>query len=327
MSKRASPPILGAFIVGGLILIAVAIIVVGSRGLLTRKSRLVLYFPGSVNGLLVGSPVKYRGVTIGSVASIRISLSNADSRASIPVTVEVDDSLIADTTGTPLDLSDLKQVRIMIDRGLRGSLEIESLLTGMLYVGLDTYPNAPPPVLVGPRGGPPEIPTVQTGLQKLAGSLPKVERILDRVESVAGEMESLLKQIQAGKINQSVLDTLADLQRVLQAPSLTNSLVSVEKMADEFRLTASDLRGDLGPLMTHLTNTLASTERTVAEFDRTLADARVLIGDNSPLLGQMVSTLAEFQRTAVSLRQLADFLARNPQTILTGRDPSKDPKP
>jgi len=204
---------------------------------------------------------------------------------------------------------------------------MESFLTGMLYVGLNIYPNAPPPVFAAPPGGPPEIPTIQTGLQKLAGSLPKVERILDRVENVASELEAMLKQVQTGKINQSVLETLADVQRILRAPSLTNTFVAVQEMATEFRLTATDLRADLKPMMKQLTDTATGADKTVEELNRVLVDARRLVGDDSPMVGQLVSTLSEFQRTAVSLRQLADYLSRNPQSILTGRGLSNDKKP
>ncbi|HAB19338.1 MAG TPA: hypothetical protein DCE44_23275 [Verrucomicrobiales bacterium] len=215
----------------------------------------------------------------------------------------------------------------MVNKGIRGSLEIESFLTGMLYVGLDVYTNAPPPDLRTPPGKYPEIPTVQSGLQKLAGSLPKVERILDRIEAAATELNDMLKQIQVGQINKSLLDALGDVQTLLRSPSLTNAFVSVEKMADEFRVTASDLRGDLKPLINQFSNTAVAADQTIAELERTLVDARRLVGDDSPMVSQLVATLAEFQRTAVSLRQLADFLSRNPQSILTGRDRSNDSHP
>jgi paraquat-inducible protein B len=275
----------------------------------------------------VGSAVKFKGVTIGQVESIRIRMATADTAVSIPVTVEINSELVADTTGEPLDLNNRALVKAMVTRGLRGSLELESFLTGMLYVGLNVYSNAPPPVFVGPANGLPEIPTTQTGLQKLASSLPKVERILDRVEGVAGELESMIKQIQAGKLNDSLLKTLADAQKILQAPSITNTFIAVEGMANEFKLTASDLRTDIKPLMKQLMDTATGADQTVEELNRLLTDARRLVGDDSPMVGQLVSTLSDFQRTAVALRQLADFLARNPQSILTGRDAANSSQP
>lgn len=327
MSKRASPPVLGAFIVGGLLLIAVGIIAVGARGLFSQKSQLMLYFPTSVNGLRVGSAVKFNGVPIGQVRAIKLSLASADSALNVPVLVEIDDDLIATGSGDPIDLSDPLLVRSLVDRGLRGSLEIESLLTGMLYVGLSINPHAPPPVLRGPRGTLPEIPTVQTGFQKLAESLPQISRILDRFEGVASQVDAMLKKVDAGKINDSLLRTLADVQTVLQSPTITNTLVSIQDMANEFRLTATDLRGDLKPMVQQLSEVAAGADQTLAQFDRLLLDARRLVGDDSPMVGQLVSTLAEFQQTAIALRQLADFLQRNPSAILTGRDPSQGKNP
>lgn len=325
MSKRASPPLLGAFIVGGLLLIALALIVIGARGLFTHQSRLILYFPGSVNGLQVGSAVKFKGVTIGQVASIRISLTPTDPTTSIPVVVELDNSLVASTTGEPINLSHHGTVNSMVEKGLRGSLEMESFVTGMLYVDLNMYTNAPPPRYFSTVGGLPEIPTVQTGLQKLAGSLPKVENILDSVERLSQLLETILKQITMDKLNESVLQTLADARQVM--PSLKTTLESVGKMASEFKDTAADLRTDLKPLIRQLTDTAAKAEKTVTELDPLLVDARKLVGDDSPVVNQLLTTLTEFQRTSIALRQLADSLSRNPQSILTGRPVPTESKP
>ena len=67
MSKRANPTLIGVFVVGGLVLLAAVILVLGGQSWLSPGNRFVLFFPGAVNGLSIGAPVEFRGVRIGSV--------------------------------------------------------------------------------------------------------------------------------------------------------------------------------------------------------------------------------------------------------------------
>jgi hypothetical protein len=61
---------IGVFTVGGLILAVVAIIVLGAGTLFEKKIPVETYFDETVQGLSVGAPLRYRGVTIGSVEHI-----------------------------------------------------------------------------------------------------------------------------------------------------------------------------------------------------------------------------------------------------------------
>jgi paraquat-inducible protein B len=56
--KKASPQLIGAFVIGALVLTIVAVIVFGAGDFFTEKSRYVIFFRGSVDGLSVGAPVK-----------------------------------------------------------------------------------------------------------------------------------------------------------------------------------------------------------------------------------------------------------------------------
>jgi paraquat-inducible protein B len=60
MSKKVSPTLIGAFVVGALALLIVAVIAFGSGQLFPKTQEFVLYFDGSVNGLRIGAPVKFK---------------------------------------------------------------------------------------------------------------------------------------------------------------------------------------------------------------------------------------------------------------------------
>ena len=74
MNKKISPTLIGAFVVGAVALLVIAVIAFGSGRLFRETKEFVLYFDGTVNGLHVGAPVKFKGVEIGSVKDILLQI-------------------------------------------------------------------------------------------------------------------------------------------------------------------------------------------------------------------------------------------------------------
>ena len=88
MNKKTSPTLIGAFIVGAVVLLVIAVIAFGSGRLFKQSKEFVLYFDNSVNGLRVGAPVKFKGVEIGSVKDIRLQLGKDTQINKIPVIIK-----------------------------------------------------------------------------------------------------------------------------------------------------------------------------------------------------------------------------------------------
>src|SRR4051812_20646292 len=139
MAKKPSPTIVGGFVLGALALIVAAIAVWGSGRLFERKYRYICYFPGSVNGLAVGAPVKYRGVPLGSVVEMRVVFEQSTEDTRIPVVIELYGKR-AQALGVRRE-PDPRLVEELVKRGLRARLESQSLVTGQLYVNFDLYPG------------------------------------------------------------------------------------------------------------------------------------------------------------------------------------------
>ena len=89
MSKHANPTLIGAFVVGAVILAVAAVLLLSSGDLFVQKPRFVLYFKGSVKGLNIGSPVTFRGVNIGTVTNIQLVMGVSESDIRIPVIIEI----------------------------------------------------------------------------------------------------------------------------------------------------------------------------------------------------------------------------------------------
>src|SRR5207253_8162464 len=67
MSTKANSAVIGLFFTIGLALAVVGLVLFSSRSLFHPQSKDILYFTTSLKGLNPGAPVKFRGVTIGTV--------------------------------------------------------------------------------------------------------------------------------------------------------------------------------------------------------------------------------------------------------------------
>src|SRR5690348_11910994 len=129
MGKQVSPTMVGVFVLGAIGLAVLTIVLLGSGRFFTGKRPYILYFDRDVNGLRVGAPVKFRGVDIGAVTAIQLSLSglerpsNTPPNVKIPVLIEIDSRKIESHKAAD-DLSDPAVMEHAIALGLRGQLNM-----------------------------------------------------------------------------------------------------------------------------------------------------------------------------------------------------------
>src|SRR5262245_18707276 len=93
MSKKANPTIIGLFFAVGMSLGIAGLLLFSSRARFHPKQKSILYFEASLKGLNPGAPVKFRGVTIGSVSEILIRHNQGTNDFSMPVIIEIDKTL------------------------------------------------------------------------------------------------------------------------------------------------------------------------------------------------------------------------------------------
>jgi phospholipid/cholesterol/gamma-HCH transport system substrate-binding protein len=73
MATEANKFKVGAFLIAGFLLFNAALVWIGASHVLERREHYVTYFDESVQGLDIGSPVKYRGVPVGRVSAIAVA--------------------------------------------------------------------------------------------------------------------------------------------------------------------------------------------------------------------------------------------------------------
>lgn len=91
-------------------------------------------------------PVKYRGVTIGYVKRVMVHFNQAPTDSAMPVVMEIQTRLIEERLGPVAAKSVQSSLAGWLSENTRATLEAESLLTGVLYVNIETKANPAPPV-------------------------------------------------------------------------------------------------------------------------------------------------------------------------------------
>jgi paraquat-inducible protein B len=280
MGKRANPALIGAFVVCAIAICAAAIVIVGSGRLFRNTRTFVIFFPGSVNGLEKGAPVKFHGVPIGTVTDIRIRMGELAATGRIPVLIEVDRQRVYELGGTHDNVDDRRVNELVNDLGMRAQLQQQSFITGLLFVALDLFPNTKIDLVLPPGTGPyPEIPCLPTTLEQARA---KIEEIFDRVS-----------RIDFDALGKSVTGALDGVNRLVNSPDVYSNLQALHSTLDEIRGAAADLRARISPLSNNVDATTkdlrGALQRMQASFDR--FDA--LIDPSAPLLGGLAATISD----------------------------------
>ena len=283
MTVRANATLVGTFVLGA-IAIAIGFAVVFGSGLFFRDvARFVIFFDGSMEGLQVGAPVKFRGVQVGQVVSIRPIYREARKMVDIPVVVEIDRGAVQESPGND------DAMAVLIDKGMRAQLELESLITGQLYVGLDFFPGTPIAQVANLTDYPeiPSIPSLQDDLQETLNKL-----VIDAPRLQMGILQ--------------MLDLINAMAENNSAQEIAGGLRSVAKLAD----TMADPNGPLLKSMSQLPPLLANIDQVTAALPAVVAEAKVTLGSVQGLVGgpdaALAKTMSDLEATLLALRKLTD---------------------
>ena len=331
MTGNSRKWMIGAFVCCALALALGAVAAFGPDLLFTNTLRCIMFFPNSVSGLRVGSPVLFRGVPIGSVKEISIEADATRLHFYIPVVIEIlgnkiklaqsdhakgAEPLVQARKETPGDL--LSQ---LIEKGLRAQLVTQSFVTGQLAVSLDLMPDTPVR-LVG--GAPlPEIPTVPSTFEKLTETIKQLplQELVNRLIGAVTGIEQLVNSPELAKMPSKIDSVLSS------GGELINELrAQVTPLAKSFDDTAQSF-GELARHLDKRSEGISSSAKTAMDsFDATMKEGRSAIGkfqkiinSDSPTVTDLNRALSEIAAAARAIRELADYLERHPEALIQGK--------
>jgi paraquat-inducible protein B len=337
--RRASPFLIGAFVVGAAAVLAIALIALPGNHWFKKPQRAVMFFTGSVYGLQKGAPVVFRGVHVGDVTEIRVYYDRKTDGYAIPVVADLDTDAIRDLDGHRTHGDIGHALPTLIERGLTAQLGTQSLVTGQLYVDLDLRPKQSGALHGGYKGDATEIPTTSTVFQALKNQLDGIDlrKILDDLSQIAGaahafatgpELKQGLKDFAATAAHARKLAEQLDRRAAPLSDSAMRALASVDRAGSRVSEAASSVgRGAdrAGELLDPNGAVVKDLQRALDELRRASAALRETADSDGPLLQQTERTMRDLSSAARALRQLSNSLDAQPDALLRGRKPDPNP--
>jgi len=307
MVREASKMMIGGFLIIALFLLIASLVVFSTTNFFAKTQKFVLYFNEPVKGLDVGSPVLFQGVSVGSVVSIDIIADPVKQQAEIPVIIQIElDRFKFRKPGEILNPQ--KDMPLLIKRGFRGTLAMQSLVSGKFLIELDFYPDSPL-VLKNINKEYIEIPTIPSTTSKLTRALDKLD-----IEAIQKKLEFAMEGI--GKLTNNP-DLAASFQRLKETLGDARGLVKrVDRQVDPVANGMRNTVKDIGTLARNINGRVGGV---ATSLEKTLADARGVISPDSQLVVDLENTLKEFSAMSRSLEQLADYLEQHPETLIRGK--------
>ncbi len=310
---------LGLFVVVGLALGLLSLVLLGARSLQKEVVTYVSFFDESVQGLDLGSPVKFRGVTVGNVAVIKV----AKDRRLVEVALDLE---VKELEEMGLSEGKGKNLKVRVPNDLRLQLASQGI-TGVKFLQLDffdtkSYPPPPLPFPTPENYIPAAVSTMKNVEDAVVTAANRLPQVVDAILLVVGRVGRILDDLDSKKLPEGMAGTLARADRVLA------------------RLESAVVALDTGKLSTSAQAAIAGLGETTARLNAVLSrldgDAGILastqratsaIGDvasSSRGLGQEVEeTLRDVQDVTAAIQRVADALERDPDMLVKGRGKHK----
>ncbi len=332
MSKHANPTLIGGFVFGALALAVIATLLLAGGELFQKRRQHVMYFEGAVQGLQVGAPVVFLGVNVGSVKRIEIGLDEHSQKFVVLTVIEVTPQVVRSSTGEEIDLQDRATIRRLVERGLRGRLRLQSLLTGQLFVELDFFPDKPARfVSVDP--GVSEIPTIRGTVEELTKQLESfaADKFLADLSSISASVNKIVSSPAAHNLASRLETTLKHLESLAarfdaQGPQVVEAmrgdlaearktLVAAQGALSRVEAAAERVGALVSPDSEAVRNFTAASK----ELEGAAQALRDLAEEDSPTVQNLNRALKETSKAARALRALVETIEQQPESLVRGK--------
>jgi len=289
----------------------------GAGGLSRETLTLVSFFEDDVTGLREGAPVAFRGVNVGSVSQVLLSLpedprvGTTDVRIAVIYAVDLE-RLRNVSPGQRRDVANPEEFEEIIQAGLRVGIKVNNLLAGIKSLILDLRPDVPDTRLQGVELPYWEVPTMPSPLVAVQAKL----------EEMANKLMDLPLDSIARNINGLVTDlrTTINSEEVTGLSSQANTaLESLALAADEIATFMSGLDDTVEPVAEGLDETFTKARAVMDSLEVTLGQLRAQTGPGSPLSYRTLQVLEEMDLVLQSLHDFIEYLKANPSALIKGR--------
>ena len=311
MSQKPGYFRIGLFIVIALAILAAGLITFGAGKFFRPRIYIETYVNASVQGVDVGSPVKFRGVPIGRVSAINFTFNEYGSPGQayrynyVVILMEIDREMFPGMFSD--NLTSLIQRNVA--QGLRARIEPQGI-TGMNYIEINYVedPSQFPSLAVDWT---PHSYYIPSAPGQLTNMLDSVNNIMRRVE-----------QFNIGGMIKSAMELLENLNNAVTG-------AEIEKISENLQALLADFQSALkaanvGPLSEDARRLIAGLEKSNAELRAILKNLEPATKISGPQVKVLMENLAT---TSANLAQFSAEVKRRPSLLLWGTPPQPKATP
>jgi paraquat-inducible protein B len=310
---------LGLFVVVGVVLSLVTVTFLGAESLKKQVVSYQTFFDESVQGLEVGSPVKFRGVTVGTVSAIGV----AADRRHVAVTSDLN---VADLADLGLSVGKGTKLKIRVPPDLRMQV-VSQGITGVKFLLIDFFvvkdnPVEPLPFPVPDNYIPAAVSTMKNLEDAVVRAMNRVPEIAEALVIVLTKVNALLDDVQKDKLVENGASALARANQLLVTLQGAIKDVHVGELSAEARQSLALLNGTIERANTLLAR--VDGDRGLLASAQRASDAVGDVAVNARSLGpELEETLRDVQEFSGAFQRVADALERDPDMLLKGRAKGK----
>jgi paraquat-inducible protein B len=257
------------------------------------RGKTLLYravFHGDAGDIGPGTDVQLQGAGVGQVTESRLQYDDASQSLLTTTNFEIDPSKVQiihqarDQASADAAAALGSRIQRLVAHGLRAHLVSANFLTGAKVVSLDMIPEAGPG-RVTYDGGVAVLPTTATS--DLTAILSSVQSVLHHIDSATA------------------------------GPALGHAIKELDATLTHLDQLSSEIQPQIEPLMTSLRQTAEAAQHT-------LEAANNVLGTSAASGADLPRLIRELTDSARSLRDLADYLERHPESLIRGRKPDRE---
>lgn len=316
--------------------LAVALVLFLGRNRVSDGLKFETYFRETVQGMDVGSPVRFRGVQLGQVTEMLLASAAYPENAG-SVQESNNRLVVVRFVVDPQKLGRVPDTGEAVRAGLRARLAAQGI-TGLVYLELDFIndPERSRPIPVTWQPALPVIPSMPSTISQVRDAAEEVAAKLRDVDlvrlamSLQGLLDDARGQIGGGELR----ETLSEAALLLKALRGGAESADIPGLVTELRQTVAALRNlaggqqsrdliaattksaeRLSEAVTRLPALITSLETAVRRVNNGTADAQA----------ELLPALRDARAAAASLRDTTETLRRNPGSVLSAPPPRERP--
>ncbi len=259
----------------------------------SEKKLFLLNFNASVRGLSPGAPVEFRGIQIGEVLDLKLEYDNANKIFEVPVLIVIEPgrfNMKKDTNWKEKQ----NVIDYLVEKGLRAQLLTGNFVTGQKFISLDFFPEAAK-AMITHGGAYPVIPTLPTQIEEIGS---KVSRLITKLE-----------KLPIDQIGDDLRHAIKGVRQIANSSEIMEAINSLNSAIREVQLLTEQLR----------TKTTHEVSDVIKQANLSLAASQAVLEADSPAQYRLKEMLDEITDVARSLKELAEYLDKHPESILRGK--------